>query len=56
MQAARNTAESSIHLRRVDEQVNKAVTAANRAATTARVAAIKAVHNRIEGKFCDSDV
>ncbi|KAM7514877.1 hypothetical protein LguiA_004460 [Lonicera macranthoides] len=56
IQAARNTADSAIHLRRVDEQVNKAVTAANRAATAARVAAIKAVNNRIKGKFCDSDV
>ncbi|XP_057795882.1 uncharacterized protein LOC131011991 [Salvia miltiorrhiza] len=56
VQAARKTAENAIHLRRVDEQVNKAVVAANRAATAARVAAIKAVQNRIDGKFCDTNL
>ncbi|KAK6114851.1 hypothetical protein DH2020_007120 [Rehmannia glutinosa] len=55
VQAARKTAENAIHLRRVDEQVNKAVVAANRAATAARVAAVKAVQNRIDGKFCDTN-
>lgn len=55
-QAARKTADNAIRLHRVDEQVNKAVTAANRAATAARVAAVKAVQNRIDGKFCDTDV
>ncbi|KAI3961178.1 hypothetical protein MKX01_035764 [Papaver californicum] len=52
---ARNAAENAIHLPRVDEQVNKVVTAANRAATAASVAAIKAVQNRMDGKFCDTD-
>ncbi|PIN11392.1 Junctional membrane complex protein Junctophilin [Handroanthus impetiginosus] len=56
VQAARKTAENAIHLRRVDEQVNKAVVAANRAATAARVAAVKAVQNRIDGKFCDTNI
>ncbi|KAI3460590.1 hypothetical protein Pfo_017253 [Paulownia fortunei] len=56
VQAARKTAENAIHLRRVDEKVNKAVTAANRAATAARVAAVKAVQNRIHGKFCDTNI
>ncbi|KAK6115571.1 hypothetical protein DH2020_007840 [Rehmannia glutinosa] len=56
VQAARKTAENAIHLGRVDEKVNKAVTAANRAATAARVAAVKAVQNRIYGKFCDTNV
>ncbi|KAL7128381.1 hypothetical protein ABFS83_14G312800 [Erythranthe nasuta] len=56
VQAARNTAENAIRLRRVDEEVNKAVAAANRAATAARVAAIKAVQNRIHGKFCDTNI
>ncbi|XP_057503198.1 uncharacterized protein LOC130786816 [Actinidia eriantha] len=56
VQAARKTAENAIHLRRVDEQVNKAVTAANRAATAARVAAVRAVQNRMTGKFCDADI
>lgn len=56
LQAARKTEENAIHLRRVDEQVNKAVHAANRAATAARVAAVKAVQNRMDGKFCDTNV
>lgn len=55
VQAARRTAENAFHIRLVDEQVNRAVMAANRAATAARVAAIKAVQNRIDGKFCDTD-
>uniref|UniRef100_A0A6N2LU99 MORN repeat-containing protein n=1 Tax=Salix viminalis TaxID=40686 RepID=A0A6N2LU99_SALVM len=56
VQAARKTAESAVHLRRVDELVNKAVHAANRAATAARVAAVKAVQNRMDGKFCETNV
>ncbi|KAL0432198.1 UNVERIFIED_CONTAM: hypothetical protein Slati_2554100 [Sesamum latifolium] len=56
VQAARQTAENAIHLRQVDEKVNKAVTAANRAATAARVAAVRAVQNRIHGKFCDTNI
>ncbi|KAL6525098.1 hypothetical protein OROMI_030691 [Orobanche minor] len=54
VQAARKTAENAIHLRRVDQQVNNAVVAANRAATAARVAAVKAVQNRMDGKFCET--
>ncbi|XP_073126556.1 uncharacterized protein [Henckelia pumila] len=54
VEAARKTARNAIHIHRVDEQVNKAVIAANRAATAARVAAVKAVQNRIHGKFCDT--
>lgn len=56
MQAARKTAENAINLKRVDDQVNKAVIAANKAATAARVAAVKAVQNRMDGKFCETDV
>ncbi|KAJ8762932.1 hypothetical protein K2173_023061 [Erythroxylum novogranatense] len=56
IQAARKTAENAIHLRRVDEQVNRAIQAANRAATAARVAAVKAVQNRMDGKFCDTNI
>ncbi|KAF4351187.1 hypothetical protein CsatB_007554 [Cannabis sativa] len=56
VQAARKTAENAINLRKVDEQVNKSVMAANRAATAARVAAVKAVQNRMDGKFCDTNV
>ncbi|KAI4320524.1 hypothetical protein MLD38_033995 [Melastoma candidum] len=55
IQASRKFAENAIHLRRVDEQVNKAVLAASRAATAARVAAIRAVQNRMDGKFCDTE-
>lgn len=54
MKAARKTAENAINLRRVDEQVNKATVFANKAATAARVAAVKAVQNRMDGKFCDT--
>ncbi|XP_021760530.1 uncharacterized protein LOC110725345 [Chenopodium quinoa] len=56
VQAARKAAENAINLRRVDEQVNKAVMAANRAATAARVAAVKAVQNRMDGKSYDTYV
>lgn len=56
LQAARKTAENAINLKRVDDQVNKAVIAANKAATAARVAAVKAVQNRMDGKFCDTFV
>jgi len=56
LQAARKTAENAINLKRVDDQVNKAVIAASKAATAARVAAVKAVQNRMDGKFCDTDV
>ncbi|KAJ8563637.1 hypothetical protein K7X08_032089 [Anisodus acutangulus] len=55
VQAGRKAAENAINIRRVDDQVNKAVMAANRAATAARVAAIKAVQNRMHGKFCDTN-
>ncbi|KAF8769506.1 hypothetical protein HU200_006543 [Digitaria exilis] len=56
LQASRRAADSAFHLPRVDDQVSKAVMAANRAATAARVAAIKAVQNRIDGKLCFIDV
>ncbi|CAI9755825.1 unnamed protein product [Fraxinus pennsylvanica] len=56
VQAARKTAANAIKPCMVDEQVNKAVKASNRAANAARVAAVKAVQNRIDGKFCDTEV
>ncbi|XP_058097181.1 phosphatidylinositol 4-phosphate 5-kinase 5-like [Magnolia sinica] len=56
VQSARKAAENAIRLPRVDERVNKAVMASNRAATAARVAAIKAVQNRIDGNLCEMDV
>ncbi|XP_050364916.1 uncharacterized protein LOC126783482 [Argentina anserina] len=56
VQAARRAAQNAANLRQVDDQVNKAVMASNRAATAARVAAVKAVQNRMDGKFCDTNV
>ena len=56
IQASQRAAENAFRLPRVDEQVHKVVMAANREATAARVAAIKAVQNRMDGKFCDTYV
>lgn len=55
-QAARKAAGKAVLIPQVDDQVTRAVTAANRAATAARVAAIKAVQNQMHGKLCDTDV
>ncbi|CAH2033573.1 unnamed protein product [Thlaspi arvense] len=54
VQAARETAKKAVNRRRVDEQVSRAVAAANKAATAARVAAVRAVQNQMDGKFCQS--
>lgn len=54
VQAARETANKAVNRRRVDEQVSRAVAAANKAATAARVAAVRAVQNQMDGKFCQS--
>ena len=35
---------------------SKAIVAANRAATAARVVAVKSVQNRMDGKFCNTDI
>ncbi|KAL8459525.1 hypothetical protein ACS0TY_036860 [Phlomoides rotata] len=51
VQAARKTSENAIHLHRVDKKVDGSVIAANRAATAARVAAVRAVQHRID---CDT--
>ncbi|MBA0567818.1 hypothetical protein Golob_005353 [Gossypium lobatum] len=56
VEAARKAAVNAVHLRRVDDQVKKAVLATNRAATAARVAAVRAVQNQMDAKFCDIDV
>lgn len=45
-QEARRAAEKAYDVPRVDERVNKAVAAANKAANAARVAAVKAVQKR----------
>ncbi|KAG2260755.1 hypothetical protein Bca52824_080049 [Brassica carinata] len=51
VQAARETAKKAVNRRRVDEQVSRAVAAANKAATAARVAAVKAVQNQMDEVF-----
>ncbi|XP_058754180.1 uncharacterized protein LOC131627353 [Vicia villosa] len=56
IEAARKTAADAINLKSVDDHVNNAVIAANKAATAARVAAVKAVQNRMDGKFCETFV
>ncbi|XP_057977753.1 uncharacterized protein LOC131164510 [Malania oleifera] len=47
VQEARRSAEKAYDVGRVDERVNKAVAAANRAANAARVAAVKAVQKQM---------
>ncbi|ESQ27355.1 hypothetical protein EUTSA_v10018575mg [Eutrema salsugineum] len=54
VQSARDMAKKSVNQRRVDEQVMRAVVAANKAATAARVAAVKAVQNQMDGKLCEN--
>lgn len=46
VQEARRASAKAVQLPHVDDRVNKAVAAANRAANAARVAAVKAVQNR----------
>ncbi|TKY68874.1 Phosphatidylinositol 4-phosphate 5-kinase 8 [Spatholobus suberectus] len=47
VQEARRAAEKAYDVAKVDERVNRAVAAANRAANAARVAAVKAVQNQM---------
>ena len=47
IQEARRAAAKAFEVPRVDERVNKAVAAANKAATAARVAAVKVVQKRM---------
>ncbi|URD85394.1 MORN [Musa troglodytarum] len=47
VQEARRAAEKAYDVPRVDDRVNRAVAAANKSANAARVAAVKAVQNRI---------
>ncbi|KAL8266729.1 hypothetical protein R6Q59_004073 [Mikania micrantha] len=54
VQEARRIAEKAVAAADVDERVNRAVTAANRAANAARVAAVKAVQNQMH-QHGDSD-
>lgn len=46
-QEVRRAAEKAYNVAKVDERVNRAVAAANRAANAARVAAVKAVQNQL---------
>lgn len=45
----------AVNIANVDERVNKAVAAANKAANAARVAAVKAVQNQMHHDNCISD-
>ncbi|XP_076884352.1 uncharacterized protein LOC143533457 [Bidens hawaiensis] len=47
VEEARRIAEKAVAAKNVDERVNRAVAAANRAANAARVAAVKAVQSRV---------
>lgn len=47
VQEAQLAAEKAFEVGKMDERVNKAVAAANKAATAARVAAVKAVQNQM---------
>jgi hypothetical protein len=47
MQEARRAVEKAYDVPRVDDKVNKAVAAANKAANAARVSAVKAAQKRI---------
>ncbi|KAG6518343.1 uncharacterized protein LOC122056494 [Zingiber officinale] len=53
VQEARGSSKKAYDVPRVDDKVNKAVAAANKAANAARVAAVKAVQKRIPGNGDD---
>ncbi|KAG2322723.1 hypothetical protein Bca52824_015936 [Brassica carinata] len=52
--SAREMARKSVNQRRVDELVMRGVVAASKAVTAARVAAVKAVQNQMDGKLCEN--
>lgn len=56
VQEARQAAEKAINVPKVDERAKRAVSSANKSATAARVAAVKAVQNQIHqnGDSCHS--
>nr|XP_043606410.1 phosphatidylinositol 4-phosphate 5-kinase 2-like [Erigeron canadensis] len=56
VQEARRIAEKAVCISDVAERVNRSVTAANRAANAARVAAVKAVQNRMHQHDDNDDV
>lgn len=53
LQAAKKAAENCVLLPQAEEQVKHAVSAANKAAMAARVAAVRAAQNEKEDKLCD---
>ncbi|XP_020081764.1 MORN repeat-containing protein 4-like [Ananas comosus] len=53
VQEARRAAEKAYNVPRVDDRVNKAVAAANKAGNAARVAAVKAVQKQIPSRSGD---
>ncbi|XP_047949890.1 alsin-like [Salvia hispanica] len=55
VQEARRAAEKAYEVSKVDERVNRAVTAANRAANAGRVAAVKAVQKQMHHKSNSDD-
>lgn len=55
-QEARLAAERAATSVKVEDKVNRAVAAANRAATAARVAAVRAVQNQIHQQNSDENV
>eukprot|EP01018_Ginkgo_biloba_P029215 Gb_23248 [translate_table: standard] len=56
VQEARCAAGKAFEVPRVDDRVNKAIAAANKAATAARVAAVKAVQKRMHGDVPAVDI
>lgn len=54
-QDANCAAEKAYNMAKMDQGVNKAVVAANKAAHTARVAAVKAVQNKMHNNNNDDD-
>ncbi|KAH7833658.1 hypothetical protein Vadar_008495 [Vaccinium darrowii] len=55
VQESRQASMQAVNIANVDERVNKAVAAANKAANAARVAAVKAVQNQMHHDNCNSD-
>lgn len=54
-QDARRAAEKAYDVAKVDERVNRAVAAANRAASAARIAAAKAGQNQMHHNVVDNE-
>ena len=55
MQDAHSAAEKAYSMVKVDDRMNKVVAAANKSANAARVAAVKAVQNRMHHNNSNAD-